>query len=287
MNLSKNVWNDPVWSKVIAYAIIYVLTLTISNVSQIDDLISKNLLNRKFTTLEFYLLIAVFSLIFLILIYLIVGYKKKNIQNTYHKKFYQSVGSKLNYEELKTKYPNLKKIAVAGLGSVGKTTLIENLCNEIPTKEKTEGKGAYVVNLDNNDYKYAAILDGTGQRNEVQNFILAEADIIILIVDHNINSESTEIDSQRIFEHTTFIGQAKDKLIEKNRKPSDIYILLNKKDQWKENSEEDKSNLINKVREIEELFQKAFPNSSVFFRKFSNDYSLDVTTLRHNLTNKL
>lgn len=281
------IWRDPVWSKIIAYIIIWICTSLIGYFDFVHNVLRNKVLNRELTKLESVLLISIVSLILLSIILFILYTRKKNIQKRYHNLYHSRTGTIIPIDKLKKQSPQMKRIAISGLGDVGKTTLIKNFSNALRSKERTYGKGCYVVNLSNNSYNYAAILDGTGQKIDIQNSLILEADIVIFIVDHNISNSEVTIDNERLFEHNTFVEQAIDKMIDEEHFPPYIYILLNKKDLWKQNLEKDQEKLIKASRKLEEFIQETLPRSTVIYRPFSNEETALVTKLQHNLINKL
>lgn len=288
MNLLRKIWNNPVWSKVIAYVIINLFTSGVISLTGVKAFFESLLLKGgTFTTLEVVLITLLLSFVILLIGLLVHVYWKKNLQKRYHNFYHSKTGKILPIADIDQKSPLLTKIAVAGLGDAGKTTLIENLCNTLPKGERTSGKGGYVVNLSTNSYNYAAILDGSGQSIPIQNSLITKANIIIFVVDHNIAATDIRIDERRVREHISFIQQAVDHLLDNGYSPRHFYLLLNKRDKWNRNSEFLQDDLIKTIRASEEMLQEKFPGSNVIFRQYSNENSVDVRTLRHNLINRL
>lgn len=260
------IWEDPVWSKVIAALIILIVPMII------------NYLINGFDWL-FFIVLIVSILILIILI-------KLNLKNTQKKKFQQiidKVGSKILISELEDiKDINIKKISIVGLGNVGKTTLIENICDAPNTDTRTTGRGAYIHNFSKNSFKIGAILDASGQSQSLQNGLAIKSNLLIILIDHNSSRTDTKLSNDRISKHKDFLNLLLDKLNNNEHKPEWIHFLLNKEDLW--------SNMNNNEKKA---LKKIFKNQIKIFKTFfgqkvnitNSFYSNEKTNNRKELVN--
>lgn len=286
MNYFINKWKDPVWSKVIAAGIIYILTLVINTFTQVFNKGIFLLTNFQISRVHIYigLTLVVFVIISIILIYFNIARSK--IQVSYHNQYYSLTGKKLEIDFVSTKSPDIKYISICGRANVGKTTLIENICGEENKFEVTEGKGVYVLNLSNKSYNYCAILDGSGQSQAIQNDLATLASTIIIMVDHNFKDQKINIVKSRINDHKIFINLLIDRLYNSNTKISNIIVLLNKSDLWIQSNREKQQVLLDAGSEIQTLLSENFKNSKIEVLQFSNESQKNIKNLKHKL-NKL
>jgi|GEM_PF-7019744 GTPase SAR1 family protein len=188
-------------------------------------------------------------------------------------------GEKIPLSFLKSKLPFLKRISILGIGNVGKTTLVENICRNENQNTLTQGSGAYITNFSNKLNKYAALLDASGQSMSLQNDIALEANILIILLDHNSSSVDRKINQARMDKHDDFLLLLKDRLQTKEHSPSWIYFLLNKDDLWSMLSKNERQMLTGWFEKHVSDFKSLFPRTEVSHSKHSNSKTSDCTKM--------
>lgn len=192
-------------------------------------------------------------------------------------------GDKIKFDDFNNKYPDIEKIGLIGRGGVGKTTLIENIC-DIPNSKKLSSTGyAYVNNFSKKYDKYAAMFDITGQSQSLQHKIALASDILIILIDHNRSEEDSKIDDRRLEEQSDFLERLLEELIDRVHKPKWIYFLLNKEDLWEKLSKNEQARLKRFFFEEVRKFKKSGIKSIFAEDMFSNE----KTNHRTKLTNKI
>lgn len=270
----KTVWKDPVLSKVIAVGLIWILSNLFIWFSKISNDISN--WNK----------ISLFSTIFLLIVFCFFLWKRWN-KLTVKEKLRKLSGDKISLTKLKTSFPNVEKISVVGRSSVGKTTLIENICRKENENKLTRGKGAYIRNFSNRIDKFAAMLDGSGQSQSEQNDIAVESEIIIVLLDHNSSRESSRIDRQRIQSQRDFLLLLKDRFKTSNHTPKWIHFLLNKQDLWSKLPPARKTNLQNDFQSFITDYRESFKNAKITFDYHSNEFTRDRTKIMDKIAENI
>ena len=160
----------------------------------------------------------------------------------------------LNFEKIK-KLKLIKRVALIGLSSTGKTTFINKLGHRHPTNARTQEISGKIIKLKG---KALCFIDISGEKL-VQLFQVIEyADIIIFIVDHS-DSNSGKLKRSRIDETKKLLNTLKDHWDSlENKKSIPSIVLINKKDLWKKAKSNDqcqflqeyKTTLYNTVQEL-------------------------------------
>ncbi|MEZ2338783.1 GTPase domain-containing protein [Mucilaginibacter sp. RCC_168] len=143
------------------------------------------------------------------------------------------VGISFNLRELSNIYPPIKKLAIVGPESAGKTTLKTNLAFEARTRQRTQLLSAQIVAIPDSPPKYLAVIDGAGEKFYQQFEIAKQADYICIVIDHNISDIDIKLSSDRIQQNTDFLDQVRNMLSEERLPRKNwIEILINKHDLW-------------------------------------------------------
>ncbi|HRD80098.1 MAG TPA: GTPase domain-containing protein [Saprospiraceae bacterium] len=197
----------------------------------------------------------------------------------------ESSNKKISWQEFEKKFQYLKKISVLGLGNVGKTTLIENICRLENQNIQTQGKVAYITKLSASKSKFVAILDASGQSQSLQNDIGLESEVIIILIDHNDSDLINRIDRDRLRSHEIFISLFIDRLHTKEFKPKTIFLLLNKQDLW--GGRNNKDELLHFFNQMTVKIKNSFPSSEIIGLHFSNSVTSDCSRLIILLSEKI
>lgn len=187
----------------------------------------------------------------------------------------QQIDNKLLDDEL----PDIPRISIIGIGSVGKTTLIESICQKEHRDTVTYGKTAYIANFSDKHDLHAALLDGTGQSQSIQNDNALRAKMLIIILDHNDSKTRIKIDLNRLEEHKNFLLLLKERLQTANNVPVWIHFLLNKSDLWNKNTNKDKQELKLFFSEQIKKFQEIYPMMEITHDFHSNNQTNDCSKL--------
>lgn len=214
------------------------------------------------------------------LVPVLVAYRREH-------KILSKVNEIISTLELKRDYPFLKRIGIIGVSSVGKTTLAENICR-IPNKGSvTQGAWAYISNLSSSKNKFVAILDAAGQSPSLQIDMALESDILLVVFDHNVSSDSNVIDKKRIESHKTFIDLLIDRFKNSsNNRLKTLYLIMNKRDLWQKN-ENRKSEIKQVMDNFEQEFKSVFSTIEIHRCDFSNSITSDCTKIVNILADKI
>lgn len=272
------IWHDSVGGNIISYLIIAFITWLITKLPKINALVL-SLAEKYDTSLGklygiFFIVLAVFFIAYWIIRFVDI----KRLQRKYHKLYQSKACQLLVVNDILTESPRITKITIAGVESVGKTTLVENLCSKANKNTVTSGKGAYVLNFSNTEYKYGVILDGSGQSQATQNDLALRADILLILLDHNQSAKGKTINENRLERHKQFISLLVDRFDTSNKSPKYVYVIRNKRDLWKQIGNE--KNRFEEFCNLQEDFIKArFGSSLVIGMQFSNEITSDRTKL--------
>ena len=196
----------------------------------------------------------------------------KNLQLK-HEKILKIAGTRIALSKLRTEFPNMKKIALIGLGAVGKTTLIEGLCRIPYTNEETErqDKNAYLHNFSMHKDNYAALIDSSGQVLTIQQDISVEADIIVFLLDHNAQITEILIDEERLNRQKSFLKEIEERFItsESTKFPEYFLCLLNKYDVWQQLAN-------NKATEFESTCRASFDEFEQNLRSYASTKGIQI-----------
>lgn len=161
-------------------------------------------------------------------------------------------------------YPPLFKIGIIGIQKAGKSALLNNLC-QLSDDQKETGKNSidtkqlyvyihsfYIPVKSNHSPRVVGLLDGPGDNDSLflQNDIAKTADLIIIVLDHKKYHDTDEgkIDKARLEEQDEFLNSMY-KFLNYNRSSENtiqsIHFLLNKRDIWEKQNDQEKQKLIN------------------------------------------
>jgi hypothetical protein len=149
-------------------------------------------------------------------------------------------GKQLFVSDLASVNPRVPVLGVIGQVQTGKTTL-HNLLLQKPFDKRldplTKIVTVHISVIIKQPATYWAIVDGRGEEYSQQFEVAEAAEILCILLDHNLVSEASSVNEDRINKHHEFGRQLRAKLESTwiKRKPSHtipVHILLNKKDQW-------------------------------------------------------
>jgi len=196
-------------------------------------------------------------------------------------------GDKISLDFLKSKLSFLKRISILGIGNVGKTTLVENICRNENQNTLTQGSGAFVTNFSGKSSKYAAMLDASGQSMALQNDIALEANILIILLDHNSSDKDRKINQARMDRHDDFLSLLKDRLETRGHSPLWIHFLLNKDDLWANLKKTEKQRLTVWFEKHVTSFKSSFPRTEVSHSNHSNSKTGNLTKIINQIQKHL
>jgi len=152
-------------------------------------------------------------------------------------------GKDLPLADLPSIYPRVPALGILGSGAVGKTTLKKRLL-QMPTREKeaTQRVTFHVSPLLHDHTRYIALLDGRGESYDQQFEIAAQAEIVLVLIDHN-DIETTGPNPDRLTSHHDFGIQIRDYLKRHETSKRAVHLLLNKKDLWQNADSDDQERI--------------------------------------------
>ena len=216
--------------------------------------------------------------IFVFLLKLIAKHDKKKLLN-YHE------GKKINNQLLDEELPDTPRVAVLGIGNVGKTTLISSILQKEHQDETTYGKTSYILKL--KDGKHVALLDGTGQSHSTQNDNAINSSILLIILDHNESKSQPKLNSERLERHKEFLIVLKDRLQSRNHTPEWIHFLFNKKDLWDRSNRKEKEEIKLFFDQQVKNFQDIYPMVKLTHDFHSNNQTNDCSRLISKISQHL
>jgi hypothetical protein len=193
------------------------------------------------------------------------------------------VGQRLTLDKIESVDPPLLKLGVVGSSQVGKSTLVSRVLHQIPPSQRTDIVHGYVAALNTNPLQFLAMLDGPGQVFANQFQIATPADILCIIIDHNLSDNETSIEETRIQEHIKFQQQLRGYLKEQSKKPVWIHLLLNKQDLWENNSLDKCERLKQLLKDEAKAWKDSNLVSTVTFAEHSNGRPDEITSLISHL----
>lgn len=227
MSVFIKIWKDPVASKLIASGITSLIPSLIALIPQVDAFLVTNL-NIPLREILFSLGVVLILSSFL---FWFVRFQLKKMRKL--KQLQGLNGSFVTIKKLKQNFPDVERISVVGISSVGKTTLIEHILGLENSNEVTIGARAYIHNFSQKNNRYGALLDSSGQSQSEQNDIALESEILIVLLDHNNSSTYAKIDKKRLESHEMFLFLLRDRIKTSGHQPAWIHILFNKQDLWR------------------------------------------------------
>jgi GTPase SAR1 family protein len=158
----------------------------------------------------------------------------------------------ITIDQLIDLHPPILKIGIIGDTQAGKTTLIKRILQKIPQKGTTIGVSAYIAALQTNPINYIALMDGQGQEFSDQFKVASPADLLIVVMDHNISHTEISTDPERTRDTLKFQKQLIGHMRSEKRKANKprLYILANKRDLWQKQAPNDLASFRAFIREI-------------------------------------
>jgi hypothetical protein len=153
------------------------------------------------------------------------------------------------------------RVAVVGVSRSGKTEIKSKLREKARGDLNTKFIENHVFRLDADAGVFVALIDGKGASLEEreQQFIIGEnAQVLVVVLDHNPQDDATEILQVRLDEQSEFMNQLRNHLKQKKRNDKiKIIFCLNKSDLWVNDKHEKiallKSWFLNEVKEWRKL----------------------------------
>lgn len=194
------------------------------------------------------------------------------------------VGQRLFVSDLDSLDPPVPKLGIIGHSRVGKTTLRDLLLQEpYDAAERTSFVTARVSSIIQNPATYFAVLDGRGEAYAHQFEVADAADILCVLLDHNL-VQGEIVSDERIKNHRDFGQQLRERLRAtwSHKKPQStvpVHILLNKRDEWSKASAEEQAKLYEVLRQEEQAWTSMPFVGEVSTSPHSNADAEDVVKL--------
>jgi hypothetical protein len=187
-------------------------------------------------------------------------------------------GRDLPIAELPSIYPRVPALGIIGAGAVGKTTLKQRIL-QLPTSDQgvTQKVTFHISPLLHNHTAYIALIDGRGESYDQQFKIANQADIILVLVDHN-DIETTGSNADRLTAHRAFGVQIRNHLSRDKSPKGAVHVLLNKKDLWQGTGTADQQKIRQFFASEVGLWEAAF-GERVSSAEHSNDVPNDTANL--------
>lgn len=210
------------------------------------------------------------------ILYFLIKIKAKHEKKALLKKYNrQKISSELLEEELS----DVPRVSVVGIGSVGKTTLIESICQKIHQDSVTYGMTSYVFNFSDRFDHYAVLLDATGQSMSAQNDNALKSKMLIIILDHDESKLQRKPNQLRLEDHKRFLILLKERLQTSNHVPVWMHFLLNKSDLWGKSTRREATELKHFFSEQVKIFQDIYPMMEITYDFHSNNQTNDCSKL--------
>jgi hypothetical protein len=143
---------------------------------------------------------------------------------------------KMELKELDNKYwsCHIHRVGVIGIKRSGKTEIKTKLRHFLKTGERdTKNIETHILKAD--DGIFVALVDGQGaerQERSQQFEIVDQADVLVIVLDHNDSDVSRDIDRARLREHDRFLQNIQDRFKKYPDKDRRVIFVLNKRDLW-------------------------------------------------------
>jgi len=195
------------------------------------------------------------------------------------------VGTELEVHQLDNVYQPLPKLGVVGPVEVGKSTLVNNLRQKPAPGERTQVVRAYVTSFQTTPTRYLAIVDGGGDPLAQQFNVAAPADVLFIVLDHNLSDEEETVDRGRVNSCKYFAQQLRGYLrTERSNNPVGwVHVLMNKRDLWENAPRSDQQQIQELLEEEVAAWQNSNLTQRVTSTPYSNSYTGDVNTLLDKL----
>jgi hypothetical protein len=192
-------------------------------------------------------------------------------------------GKQILMSDLASVDPPPPTLGVVGPVRVGKTTLLDTLLQRYdPEKDiRTKGVTVHIMYRPTGSW---AVIDGRGEDYSQQFEVAKAAQVLCVLLDHNLVSEASGSNDDRIQKHKDFGVQLRAALNNEwqRNKPSHlipVHLLLNKRDQWQAAGDEDKAALRKMLEHEKEEWEKLTFVDEVTTADHSNSLTGDTTKL--------
>jgi hypothetical protein len=179
--------------------------------------------------------------------------------------------------------PGCVKVALVGVGDVGKTTLLHHLAAIEPEPAKTKDPEVTLFPAAE-PVRWLAYLDAAGQDLTQQFEIMDHADFLILLLDHNSTptaSVSNDRKKQQSFNVDQLVGKIQ--RLAKGKQVLAIHVLRNKHDLWSRCPGTQAANLDDWFTKQIDKVRGAMPAGTVSDADHSNVLTDDVARVRVKL----
>ena len=113
-------------------------------------------------------------------------------------------GQEISLADLHSLDPIPPSIGILGISEVGKTALKNYLLRHSQQQGRTQDITARITSTLEHPGTYVAVIDGPGDTHDQQFDIAAEAEVLIVMLDHNIVPGQSDIAPGRIQKHKEF-----------------------------------------------------------------------------------
>lgn len=180
-------------------------------------------------------------------------------------------------------------IGIVGVEEVGKTVLKNYLLSDPQQEGTTQKITARITTTFEHPDIYVAVLDGPGDSTSQQFSIAREADILVVLLDHNIVAGQLTIAPVRIEQHKRFGRDIREQLQIKwaekvPRYKLRVHLLLNKRDDWEKATPDNQAELLELLEDERILWRNlTFVDNEVTAAKHASTYTSDVSSLANLL----
>lgn len=187
-------------------------------------------------------------------------------------------GKTIRLEEVATLDPPPLRIGIVGPSYSGKSTLMHRIAALPLTNERTVGVFAMVVQMPTLHNRAVALIDGGGQYYTDQFRVAEDAEVLIVVIDHNQSETEKRLSDVRMDEHRQFARQLREKL--KKGAPKKLIVLLaNKADIWRDISPEETAKFRAYIAEQHQVWASANLAQECVVAEHSNMSAEDMTVL--------
>jgi hypothetical protein len=197
----------------------------------------------------------------------------------------QIIGRKLTLTELKSLTPDCVKIALIGVGFVGKTTLLEYLTALDQTNAETKSPEMVIFQVAP-PVRTLVYLDAAGEDLTQQFEIMDHADLLVLLLDHNKPEGGITISDDRMIKQGHNVDQLVRKIRRLEREGNPvlaIHVLRNKQDMWSQSSTVEIQKLLAWFTQQLEKVRDVMPEDTVSDADHSNELTGDIAAVRAKL----
>jgi hypothetical protein len=167
-----------------------------------------------------------------------------------------------------------------------KTTLRDLLLQLPPTEEATQTITARVTAAVRNPTTFMALIDGRGEAFGQQFEVARYADIVLVLLDHNLVDGQTTIGPGRLDQHKELGNQVRLTMAEEwkthdheRKRRLHVHILLNKADEWETGGKDVEHELMQLLESEEALWKSVQGVESVTTARHSNIRAADIARL--------